>query len=759
MHAEIKVAGIVQGVGFRPFIYRLANENNLSGYIRNLGDAGIEIVVEGRQKNIECFLEDINEKKPPLSRIHKTIVHYTNQQGNFTKFEILKSAPNRRLEGSIIPPDIAICTTCLKELRNPRNPRHDYFFITCTDCGPRYTTIQQLPYDRQHTTMQEFVMCRFCAKEYKDPKNRRFHAQTVACPKCGPQAYLTTNEGQPIPHHDPIREAGRLLEKGYILALKGYGGFHIATATTKDEPLLRLRQDKHRSEKPFAIMARNLETIREFATVSPEEAEVLASHAKPIVLLEKTKKYFLSELISPALHNIGVMLPYTGLHVLLFDQVREPAYVMTSANPPNEPIVTDNAEALKRIGSQVDYFLFHNRQIAQRCDDSVLRLHNKKVCFIRRSRGYVPEPIKLKQPLSKCTLGIGAEENVTACILLQDKAFVSQYVGDVKKVRTYQYLEKVVRHLVALTNAKISMVACDLHPRFATTKLAQKIAAELSCQVLPVQHHHAHTLSLMGEHSLDEIIGIACDGYGYGADGRAWGGEVLHCSKNGYRRVGRLQEQPLIGGDLATRYPLRMAAGILSTTESIEKWLQSKRKHFRHGELEIQTMLKMLDQRRPISTTTSCGRILDAVSAILNICYERTYQGEPAMKLESAANRGSDVLKLEPKIERHVLDTTHVVRAVFEAKDKVRTADLAYSTQSYLAKGLAHLAVEAAQKTGVKKIGCSGGVAYNKQIVLAMKDLIEKNHLEFHVHEMLPPGDGGISFGQALAAVGIASKN
>lgn len=759
MRAEIKVTGIVQGVGFRPFIYRTAIADNLKGYIRNHSNAGVEIVVEGKEQDIKRFLRDLERKKPPLSRIYETLVHYTNDRGNFTKFNILKSSETKKLTGSAIPPDIAICTECLEELCNPRDLRHDYFFITCTNCGPRYTIIRQLPYDRQHTTMQDFEACEFCKKEYTNPASRRFHAQTVACPKCGPQAYLTTNKGQPIPHEDPIREAGHLLEEGHMLAIKGYGGFHLATATTKDEPILRIRQVKHRAKKPFAIMARDLEIIHTFAKVSSEEAELLSSHAKPIVLLDKAENYFLSELIASNLHNIGVMLPYTGLHVMLFDQVKEPAFVMTSANPSSEPIVTQNAEALKKLGSTVDYFLFHNREIAQRCDDSVIRLHNKKISFIRRSRGYVPEPLSLKFSFSKCVLGIGAEENVTACILLRDKAFISQYIGDVERLETSKYLKNVIRHLAMLTNAKIDMVTCDLHPKFATTKLAKKIADKLNCTILPVQHHHAHMLSLMGEHGLDEIVGIACDGYGYGADGKAWGGEVLHCSKNRFKRVGHLQEQPIIGGDLATRYPLRIAAGILSTIISIDVWLLTNSKYFPHGKQEVQTIISQLDQKQPLLTTTSCGRILDAVSAILDICYERTYQGEPAMKLESAAIHGHDVLKLEPKIFGNVLDTTNIVQAVFEAKDKFSIADLAYSTQSYLAKGLAHLAVEAAQRLGINAIGFSGGVAYNKHIALAVNNHVEKNGFKLYVHEKLPPGDGGISFGQTLAATISARRN
>lgn len=425
---------------------------------------------------------------------------------------------------------------------------------------------------------------------------------------------------------------------------------------------------------------------------------------------------------------------------------------MTSANAPSEPIVTDNTEALKKLGSIVDYFLFHDRPIAQRCDDSVIRLHNENVNFIRRSRGYAPAPINLKRTFKKNVIGVGAEENVTSCVLLSKKAFISQYVGDVENLETFKFLEKTVHHLMALTSAKIKVIACDLHPKFATTRLAQEIADKEGYLALPVQHHHAHMLSLMGEHDLDEILGIACDGYGYGNDGKAWGGEILHCNKDKFHRISHLQEQPMVGGDLATRYPLRMAAGILDGFTEIEDWLLANRKSFPHGDKEVQTIVEQLNSKAILPTTSSCGRILDAISATLNLCHERTYQGEPALKLESAATRGHDALRLEPEFLNSNLKTTNLVLAIFEARDKLSAEDLANSAQSYLAKGLAQLAIEAAHKIGIDTIGFSGGVAYNKHITLTIRKHVEKSGCKFLGHETIPAGDGGISFGQTIAA-------
>jgi len=726
-------------------------ENSLVGYVRNRGDAVVEIVVEGEESNIKRFLKDLKRRNPPLARIHRFVTKYSDNEGGFEKFTIEPSSENIELSGSVVPPDVSICNECLKELRNPQNKRHDYFFITCTDCGPRYTIIRSLPYDRSNTTMLRFPMCDFCSREYGDPINRRFHAQTVACSQCGPKAYLASKDGTSLNYKDPIREAGRLLEEGYVVAIKGNGGFHVATATTQSEPIGRLRRVKHRAQKPFAIMARNIQTVKSFADVSHEEAKLLTSYVKPIVLLKKRGDCYLSELISPGLHNIGVMLPYTGLHVMLFDKVSEPAFVMTSANPPNQPIVTENDDATRKLGLIVDFFLFHNRAIAQRCDDSVVRLHGKNPSIIRRSRGYAPEPIHLRRSADRCVLGIGAEENVTSCVLLRDKAFVSQFIGDVENVETLQFLKDTTKHLLKLTNSKIDVIACDLHPKFVTTKMANDLANELQCPAIRVQHHHAHLAALMGEHDVGEMIAIVCDGFGYGLDGTAWGGEILYGNYDGFQRLGHLQEQPMVGGDLATLHPLRMAAGILHDSANFEEWLLANSDRFPYGKKEVEILIRQLE-KGVSPKTTSCGRILDAVSAILGICYERTYEGEPAMKLESAAIGGRDVLNLEPELEGDLVNTTCVAEGVFRQRLEHSVADLAYSAQSYLARSLAQLAIEKAERLNVKAIGFSGGVAYNEQITLTIKRVVEESRFTFVVHRMVPPGDGGTSFGQAITA-------
>jgi hydrogenase maturation protein HypF len=754
LRVKVKITGIVQGVGFRPFIYRTAVAIGLKGYVKNRRDAGVEILLEGREQAIKNFLKNLKEKKPPLARIYDITTATLEGREEYGKFTIDKSSNETELSGSVIPPDIAICNDCLRELRDPKDPRYEYFFITCTNCGPRFTIIEKLPYDRENTTMRAFPMCGFCLHEYRDPLNRRFHAQTVACPHCGPKVCLTDAEGKRIRHEDPIREAGKLLSEGNILAIKGYGGFHVATSTTKEAPLTRLREVKHRSQKPFAIMARTLEAVRTFAVVSARQAELLTSYARPIVLLDKGEDYSLSDLVAPRLHNVGVMLPYSGLHYMLFDEVDDTAFVMTSANPPNQPIINDNEEALKALGMTVDYFLFHDRQIAHRCDDSVIRTHDENTVFLRRSRGYAPAPIILKEEAKRCVVGLGGELNDAASVLNGNKAFISQHIGDVENVETKVFLETATKHLIRLTNSNVDTIACDLHPKFTTTRLARDLAQENGWHLVQVQHHYAHAAALMAEHDVDEILSVCCDGYGYGTDGEAWGGEILLCTKEslGFKRLAHLEEQPLVGGDLATRYPLRMAAGILFDKADVEEWLLQNKRYFPHGEKEIQIVLKQLKKGTGVVATTSCGRVLDAVSAVLEICCERTYEGEPSMKLESTATKGRDVLKLNPITSRDTLDTTQMLLTIFESRDKHSKADLAYSAHTYLARGLATMAVERASENGVKNVGFSGGVACNAIFQSTMRRVIEAANLRFLVHEAIPPGDGGLSFGQIVAS-------
>jgi hydrogenase maturation protein HypF len=543
---------------------------------------------------------------------------------------------------------------------------------------------------------------------------------------------LTDNKDESLGIIDEIKKVGQLLDEGNILAIKGNGGFHLICSAINSKPLSRLRKAKHRRAKPFAVMARNIGTIKKFAYVNEIEAGFLESSAKPIVLLKKNDKQFLSNLISPGLHTIGIMLPYSGLHEIIFNVTKESTLVMTSANPPNDPIVIDNDKAIQKLSDVVDYFLLHNRNIEQRCDDSVIRVINQKKVFLRRSRGYAPAPLNLKIPTHNDVLALGAELNVACCVIENNRAYLSQHVGDIDTPETLDFLENVAKHLLNLTHAKPEVIACDLHPGFNTTFLARRLTEKWDIPMVQIQHHHAHLNKLMTEYGVSEAIGIVCDGYGYGSNGGAWGGEVLQSNLQEFKRLGHLQDQPMPGGDLATKYPLRMVAGILNR--------------------EIDQILL---GNTPM--TSSCGRVLDAVSSILGICSERTYEGEPAMKLEAIASQGKDRLKLEPEIKNRIINTTYLLKKIHETQTRndMQVSDLALSAQSYLARSLAELAIECAISEGIEAVGFTGGVACNSYITNMIRQKVEKSGLNFLSHDKVPPGDGGISLGQAVAATNI----
>ncbi len=751
MRATITVSGIVQGVGFRPFVYRIARHHGLRGFVRNRADAIVEISVEGPETEIDGFLVSLRNEHPPLARLDSVQVQYFDEETKFADFIIEASSLERSRTGSVIPPDIAICDDCLKELRSNGDRRYGYFFITCTNCGPRFTTIVSVPYDRPNTTMLRFPMCQACHGEYLDPLDRRFHAQTIACAACGPRVTLVDGEGNPIEHNDPIRETGRLISEGLIVAIKGNGGFHLAASALLDEPIERLRKSKERKEKPFAIMARDLDSTMSFAQMRARERDLLESYTRPIVLLRKREPFPLSTLISPGLDTVGVMLPYTGLHHLIFDSATDPALIMTSANPPNEPIITDNKIAYQKLRGVVDYFLVHDREIAQRADDSVVRCIDDMPTSIRRSRGYAPAPILLPTPSKIRAMGLGAELNVTSCMVLENKAYLTQHIGDTETVETSQFLEEATKHLQRLVGFEPDAVSCDLHPKFRTTALAERMAEELDIPLKRVQHHHAHIGSLMAEHAVDEIVGIVCDGFGYGSDGRAWGGEILVCRDQEFERAAHLEEQPMVGGDLATRFPVRMVAGILRAEPTIRDWLRANGRHLPHGRQEVDTVLHQLENQDFI-WTTSCGRVLDSVAAILGLSYDRTYEGEPAMKLEAHANQGRERLEIAPEIDGAQIGTANMVRAVYEKRSELASRDLAFSAQAYLARTLAAKAVRVAGDENIKTIGFSGGVAFNEAIAVMIRKLVTDAGYTYTANCAVPPGDGGISLGQAYLA-------
>jgi len=756
---KIRIHGIIQGVGFRPFVYRIAIKHSLTGYVLNCG-RGVEIMVTGGDNETAKFLSDLQTKNPPLSKIYD--IKTTRVLGkDFRDFTIKTSKKHSGAGLSIIPPDTGICDDCLQELFDPTNRRYLYPFTVCTNCGPRYTTVSDLPYDREKTTMIDFPLCDICNIEYRSPEDRRYHAQPTCCPACGPKIMLYDRKQELIKEgNDAIKAAAAYLDRGAIVAVKGDGGIHIAATATDDAVLTTLRERLGRSGQPFAVMAEDPDAAKEFAVVSPIEAGLLSDCRKPIVILEKSKNYAISEQIAPFLHNIGVMLPYSPIHHLLFHYGAESAYVMTSANLPGFPMVISTKDAFSEINGIVDYYLLHNRRIANRTDDSVVRVVGNSPSFIRRSRGYVPEPIELPFAVAP-TIGVGAELQSAVTIADGRHAYISQYIGNTKKIETLEYHNEVVRHLKELTGIAPARYACDLHPLFNTTKYAEDAASGSDLPLVRVQHHHAHLASLMADNRLpldSRIIGIALDGVGYGTDGTVWGGEVMEVDYHGFVRHASLKSQPMPGGDLAAYYPSRMVLGMLYGVLD-ERELRNLDLWFRYGENERTVVLKQLARGVNISHTTSTGRVLDAVSALLGICCHRSYEGEPAMKLESVARRGSDAdtQTIPVVFSGDMLDTSQILSGVYELMGGggYSRADIAYAAEDALACGVADAALRAAAKTGIDVVGLSGGVAYNEHIVRRIRQVVEGAGCVFITHKRVPCGDGGVSLGQAVVA-GVA---
>ena len=817
---QILVEGIVQGVGFRPFVYRIATEASLNGYVRNLGNV-VEIIVQGSHQNMEEFLFNLQNKLPPIAKINNIETRDLKEEdekfSSYTDFTIKESADD--FAGtSVIPPDVAICDNCLEEINDPQNRRYKYPFNACTDCGPRFTVIENVPYDRDNTTMEDFPLCDECEIEYTNPLDRRYHAEAACCEDCGPSLKLLKNTGGDgdsaieIDCEDPLKETARLLDEGKILAIKGIGGTHLVANVKIKETVDLLRQRLGRKSQAFAVMSPDIETIKTFAVMSKEEEKTLKSKERPIVILKKSEDYDFADSVSPDLHNIGVMLPYAPLHHLLFNETDTPAYIMTSANVPGEPMMITNEEIVKNLSKIADYYLVHNRRILNRCDDSVVRFRNDELAFIRRSRGYTPEPYDLSGKYTYSNeefdnlniLALGPELDVTFTIIKNSKAYVSQHIGNTNKYRTYQFLKEAIEHMMQITKTdSFDLIACDMHPQFFTTQLAREYAEKYDCPLIQVQHHHAHGVSLINDHVLNktdldektsaeieisqdsekaellenprEMIIIASDGVGYGDDGGAWGGEILYTDIKSYKRIASLMPQKMPGGDLCTKYPARMLAAILSNPnsdyerdkygeENVQELMERNYLDaFPHGKMEITSLFKQIERNLNVGINTSTGRCLDSIAAALNICHERSYEGEAPMKLESAAfnylkMNDSDKLNDYPIIikdhdDRRVLDTTAILRYVIDKLEEGEDIGrIAAAGQEAVSIGLAKIAIEAARDCGIDTVGVTGGTFYNEAITAHIKDCIENAGLKFIQHTNSCPGDGSVSLGQAIVA-------
>lgn len=739
---KILTQGIVQGVGFRPYIYRLASELNLKGHVRNLGNV-VEIIIEG--ENTDLFIERLPKELPPIAKIDSMIVEDVDEM-NYNIFEIIESSDS--FSGvSVIPPDIAICDKCLEEIRNPKDRRYKYAFNACTDCGPRFTVIESVPYDRIRTSMDEFPLCEDCLIEYKQPLDRRYHGEAICCDECGPQmAFYDKNKK--IESENPIKLGAQVLHDGKILAIKGIGGTHLVVDAYNDKAIKELRARLNRPNQAFAVMSKDLKSVERYAQLSKKEIDTITSNKRPIVILKKNDNYPFPESLSPGLHNIGVMLPYSPMHYLLFDEGDIDTYVMTSANVPGEPMMIQNDEIINGVN---DYSLVHNRNILNRCDDSVIRFRNNELSFIRRSRGYTPEPYTINYDVNESNvLALGPELDVTFSIAKDNIVYPSQHIGNTNKPKTLEFLKQAIENMQRITKInQFDIIACDMHPHFFTTRLAYELGEKYDAEVIPIQHHHAHSIALANDHSIDEMVVIAADGVGYGSDGTSWGGEILYTDINSFERMAYLQPQLMPGGDMATKYPARMLASILNDEELIKPYAN----YFKYGEIEIKNIFKQIESGINVGKSTSTGRVLDSMAVALEIANERTYEGECSMKLESCAYYSTNDIEIPITIENNILNTHEILKEVVNLyQNGAKKADVANAGQNAVAKGLAELAIINADKKSINDIGATGGVFYNEAITNTVKNHIQNNGFNFIEHLNTCAGDGSVSLGQAIIA-------
>jgi hydrogenase maturation protein HypF len=749
----VSVKGIVQGVGFRPFVYQLAHKFNLTGWVTNTSGE-VRIEVEGTTSDLDAFLNDLESKAPPQS--HITDVMSTKLElAGYRGFEIRESLGEAG-KYQLISPDLATCSECRAEVFDPTNRRYRYPFTNCTNCGPRFTIIDDIPYDRPLTTMKVFPMCPECRKEYEDPLDRRFHAQPNACPVCGPQLRLVDGAGRQIASQDVIGDAAEQLKEGKIVAIRGLGGFLLACDATNQIAVEELRQRKHRPAKPFAVMMEDLAEIEKRCLLSTDEQALLTSSAAPIVLLKTSDCTDIAPSVAPGLKYLGVMLPYTPLHHLLMAEVNRPL-VMTSGNMSEEPIARDNKESLSRLGNIGDYFILHNRDIFSRYDDSVVMFDAGEKRMLRRARGFAPYPVRLSSPVSQM-LGVGAQEKNTFCLTRDDNAFVSQHIGDMENQETFDHFEGTLGLYKKMFRIEPTLIACDLHPDYFTTKWAESEASRLGLPVVKVQHHHAHIASCLAENGVQgKVIGVAFDGTGYGADGKIWGGEFFIADTAGFERVAHLEYLPLAGGEAAIKKPYRTAAGYLYRLFGDEGLTMAARCLWDVEGSEFGLIKQLVDRGLNSPETSSAGRLFDAVSAILGVRREIQYEAQAAIELEMAAE-GIETKFIYPfdiddEGGHRVIRLRRLFEGIVTDIDKaVPIQEIAARFHNAIVDIIAKTCDIIRSDTGLGAAALSGGCFMNRRLLRQTIERLTKDGFKVYAHREVPTNDGGISLGQVAVA-------
>ena len=752
---RVIIRGVVQGVGFRPFVFRLAEDIGLAGWVMN-STQGVFIEVEGDAADLESFLARLRSEPPPRASIQSLEQSLLDPAG-YTSFEIRESDSTG---DKIVPvlPDIATCPECLAEILDTKNRRFNYPFTNCTNCGPRFSIIEALPYDRPNTTMKSFHMCPECRKEYEDPRDRRFHAQPNACPVCGPHLELWDATGKVIAARDSaLLETAKALRQGAIVALKGLGGFHLLVDGRDDASVERLRGRKHRDEKPLALMVPSLDVAKDFCAVAEIERHLLLSPESPIVLLERRRVAPIARSVAPGNPYLGVMLPYTPLHHLLMRALGFPV-VATSGNLSEEPICTREDEVLDRLGSIADLFLIHNRPVARHVDDSVVRVVAKRVLVLRRARGYAPLPITLKNSRTRrTTLAVGAHLKNTVALAIDRDVFVSQHIGDMSTTAAFGAFEGIITDLEKLYDVTPDRIACDAHPDYRTTRFA----GTLSPSPRRVQHHLAHVFSCMAENELDPpVLGVSWDGTGYGTDGTVWGGEFLRVTPTSIERAGHMRTFRLPGGEQAIREPRRAAVGLLYEMFSEAAFrMDNVSPLLAFSEKDRGVLLTMLQKDVNSPKTSSAGRLFDGVASLIGLRHVTTFEGQAAMELEFALS-GVDTNESYPfdtvrESAGAVVDWAPMIRSILsDIEKRVPTAVVSAKFHNTLAEMITRMALE----LGEERVVLTGGCFQNRYLTEKSVTRLERAGLHPYWHQRIPPNDGGIALGQVAAAAYLDSR-
>jgi hydrogenase maturation protein HypF len=756
----ISVRGIVQGVGFRPFVYALARWHGLAGLVRNDAE-GVHIEVEGAPENLELFIRGIEEDAPPLAVVEAVSWRPLAALGE-RDFRIEESREGVRRR-ALVSPDVATCEDCLREVLDPSNRRYRYPFTNCTNCGPRFTITRSVPYDRATTTMSHFRMCPECQREYDDPSDRRFHAQPNACPVCGPRVRLLDRFGHQLhaKPEDPILRTARMLRGRAIVAIKGLGGYHLACDPFDERAVRTLRGRKVRQDKPFALMARDLKQVRRLCRIEPEEEKLLTSPARPIVLLERLEDCEVAEDVAPRQKTLGVMLAYTPLHHLLMADAGIPL-VMTSGNNSDEPVAYRDEEAFDQVGEIADYFLVHDRPIHMRTDDSVVRIAGRETYRIRRSRGYAPSPLAVAAGFGRHVLACGGELKNTFCVAKERHVFLSHHIGDLENYETLRSFREGVEHFCRLFDVQPELVAYDLHPEYLSTKYARELE-EAGLPAVGIQHHHAHIASCLADNGRpgeECVIGVALDGTGYGTDGAIWGGEFFEGSiEKGFERRGHLEYAPLPGGSAAIRQPWRMALAQLVTLYGEDEVLKLPLAVVRQvGARNTRLVARLVERGLNTPPTSSAGRLFDAVAALVGVPGTEltTYEGQAAVELELAAdgraNRGYPFL-LRPEDEGWIVETREILRGVVEDLLAGRaTGEISSRFHRTMAEVVAAGCERIREAGGTTAVALSGGTFQNMLLLEQVVRFLEEKGFEIYRHHRVPANDGGLALGQAILA-------